>query len=80
MIMNHTENYLLVFRNSSELIKIKTKQILGDDSMELNDEQHEKLRIIANKIDTDQNGQISRDEMRTYVEQRIKFVLFYISI
>jgi len=35
-------------------------------------EQQEKLRNIADKIDTDHDGQISRDEMRTYVEQRIK--------
>ena len=43
------------------------------------EEQLEKLRTIANKIDTDQNGQISRDEMLTYIDQRIKFVsLIYI--
>ncbi|CAF1233737.1 unnamed protein product [Rotaria magnacalcarata] len=35
-------------------------------------EQDEKLRIIANKIDTDRDGKVSHDEMRVYVEQRVK--------
>ena len=39
-------------------------------------EQHEKLREIANKIDANQDGKISRDEMHAYTEQRIKFVDF----
>jgi len=47
------------------------KLFTGDDVGGTADEL-EKLRAIANKIDTDQNGQISREEMRTYVEQRIK--------
>ncbi|CAF1303043.1 unnamed protein product [Adineta steineri] len=34
--------------------------------------EQERLRYIAMKIDTDQNGQISRDEMRTYIQERIK--------
>jgi len=54
-------------------------RILGDEVDGNEDEQREKLRDIANKIDTDQDGKISRDEMRIYVEQRVKFVLFYIS-
>jgi len=54
-------------------------RILGGEVDGNEDEQREKLRDIANKIDTDQDGKISRDEMRIYVEQRVKFVLFYIS-
>lgn len=54
-------------------------RILGDEVDGNEDEQREKLRDIANKIDTDQDGKISRDEMRIYVEQRVKFVLFYVS-
>ena len=48
------------------------KMILGGLKIKNVEEEHEKLRVIANKIDTDRNGQISRDEMRTYIEQRIK--------
>lgn len=35
-------------------------------------EQNAKLRAIAEKIDTDHNGKVSRDEMRVYVQQRMK--------
>ncbi|UJR28512.1 hypothetical protein I4U23_009750 [Adineta vaga] len=36
------------------------------------EDQEEKLRIIAMNIDTDQNGKISREEMRNYIEERVK--------
>ena len=36
------------------------------------EDQHEKLRSIAEKIDTDHDGKVSRDEMNIYVQQRIK--------
>jgi hypothetical protein len=59
---------------------MKEKNRISGDEVDGNeDEQREKLRDIANKIDTDQDGKISRDEMRIYVEQRVKFVLFYVS-
>jgi hypothetical protein len=73
--MNHTRNYLLVCRNFSKENK-ERKKYLGDDLDGTEVEQREKLRGIANKIDTDQNGKISRDEMNVYVQQRVKFVLF----
>ncbi len=59
-------------------MNLKENRILGDEIDGNEDEQREKLRSIANKIDVDQNGKISRDEMRIYVEQRIKFVLYLI--
>ena len=44
--------------------------------MEIRDaeEQNEKLRAIADKIDTDHDGRVSPAEMRVYILQRIKFV------
>jgi Ca2+-binding EF-hand superfamily protein len=60
-------------------MNLKENRILGDELDGNEDEQREKLRSIANKIDVDQNGKISRDEMRIYVEQRIKFVFHLIS-
>jgi len=48
------------------------KLFTGEDVDGNEDEQREKLREIAMKIDTDQDGQISADEMRIYVQQRIK--------
>jgi len=48
------------------------KLFTGDEVDGNEDEQREKLRDIANKIDIDQDGKISRDEMRIYVEQRVK--------
>ncbi len=58
-------------------MNLKENRILGDEIDGNEDEQREKLRSIANKIDVDQNGKISRDEMRIYVEQRIKFVFSF---
>lgn len=39
------------------------------------DEQHQKenLRSIAKKIDTNHDGQVSREEMRVYVEERLAY-------
>jgi Ca2+-binding EF-hand superfamily protein len=48
------------------------KLFTGGDVDGSDDEQREKLREIAIKIDTDQDGQISFNEMRTYVQERIK--------
>ncbi len=48
------------------------KTILGGLKSESQDDEIEKFRVIANKIDTDNNGQISRKTMRTYIQQRIK--------
>lgn len=36
------------------------------------EEQHAKLRDIVNKIDIDRDDKVSRDEMRDYVQERIK--------
>ena len=40
--------------------------------MKNEEEEQEQLRFIAMKIDADQNGEISREEMRNYIEQRMK--------
>lgn len=49
-------------------------QFLGDDVGGNEAEQRERLRTLSKKIDTDKNGQISSDELRVYIAQRIKFV------
>ncbi|CAF3433693.1 unnamed protein product [Rotaria sp. Silwood1] len=49
-----------------------SKLFTGEDADGTEAEQREKLRMIANKIDTDQNGKITFDEMRSYTAQRIK--------
>ncbi|CAF2516562.1 unnamed protein product [Rotaria sp. Silwood2] len=48
------------------------KLFTGDEIDGTEGEQREKLRIIANKIDENQDGQISFDEMRSYTVERIK--------
>ncbi|CAF0995526.1 unnamed protein product [Adineta ricciae] len=44
----------------------------GGIKMKNEEEEQEQLRFIAMKIDADQNGKISREEMRNYIEQRMK--------
>ena len=47
--------------------------ILGEATIQGDEtEQREKLRDIASRIDINQDGKISRDEMHAYVGQRIK--------
>ncbi len=54
------------------LNNIRKKTILGGLKSKSQDDETEKLRVIANKIDADNNGKISREELRVYIEQRIK--------
>lgn len=49
------------------------KDLFTGGDFDGNDEQQrDKLRSIAEKIDTNKDGKISRDEMRVFVEQRLK--------
>lgn len=47
------------------------KLFAGDDIGGNEAEQRERLRTLSKKIDTDKNGQISSDELRAYIAQRI---------
>ncbi|CAF1065392.1 unnamed protein product [Rotaria sordida] len=48
------------------------KLFTGEDMDGSESEQHEKLRQVAKQIDTDQDGQISYDEMRSYTGERVQ--------
>ena len=54
------------------ILLIIASDALGGIKMKNEEEEQEQLRFIAMKIDADQNGEISREEMRNYIEQRMK--------
>jgi hypothetical protein len=58
----------------SKNLIIRENILLGSDLEGNEDQQREKLRLIAHIIDKNHDEQISRDEMRSYVEQRIKYI------
>jgi hypothetical protein len=51
---------------------LEKKTILGGLKSKSQHDKNEKLCVFATPIDTDNNRQISREEMRTCTEQRIK--------